>query len=379
MAQPSRRLDPIRESATVRMADRAAELKAQGRDILSLTLGEPDFPTPPHILDAADRAARAGKTHYTPSGGIPELRQAIAEKLQKENRIPATSKQVLVTAGAKMAIYQACQAILEKGDRAVLLDPAWVTLDACIRMAGARTTWARDPGKIPEKIGPRTKLVILNSPSNPSGGVLPEETIRAVRDAAVEHDCYVLSDEIYEKIIYEGTHRSIGSMDGMMERTITVNGFSKAYAMTGWRLGYAHAPPPVLGVMMKLQQHTVTCATAPAQHAGVEALRGPQDTVARMVEEFRARRDLLLSGLWGMGMRPKPPVGAFYLWLDVRRLGGGARVAEALLEKAGVAVTPGDDFGPRGKHHIRVSYAASRENLSEFLRRAAPVLSASLG
>ncbi len=370
----SRRFDSIGESATLRASDRAAQLRREGRRVLAFTLGEPDFPTPAPIRQAAARAAARGETHYTPSAGIPELREAIARKLKGENRIPAEAPNVVVTPGAKQAIYEACQALLEPGDEALLTDPAWVTLAACVRMAGADVVWCRDLEDAAAKTGPRTKLLILNSPANPSGAVLSREEVRAAADLAADRDLWVLSDEIYEKIVYGKPHVSIASLPGMAERTVVVNGFSKTYAMTGWRIGYVAAPAEVVKGMLKVQQHTVTCAPSVAQHGALAALKMKASSVNRMVREFKARRDLLVKGLRGLGFGVEPPAGAFYLWLNVAARGGGAAFAKKILEAAGVAVTPGDDFGPSGKDCVRFSYACSRGQIREALERTAPVL-----
>jgi aspartate aminotransferase len=364
----SRKLDAIKESATVRIADLAREISSSGVDVISFSLGEPDFPTPLHICEAASEAVKQGKTHYTPSAGIPELREAIAEKLRNENGMDVTKKNILVTPGAKHAIYETCLSILEEGDEAILFDPAWVTLDACVRMCGGITRWIRSVEEAQEAISKKTKLIILNSPNNPSGYVLSKDELSTIADLVVDHDLWVLSDEIYEKIIYDAKHFSIASFPGMLDRTITINGFSKAYAMTGWRLGYACAPPSIFKSMLKIQQHTATCAPSFAQWGGLAALTGPQQCVEDMVREFRRRRDLLVGKLNRIGLRCALPEGAFYLFLDVSSIGTGMEVSELLLKK-GVAVTPGEDFGPSGKNFIRISYAAAYEKIEEGIGR----------
>ncbi|MEM3085985.1 MAG: pyridoxal phosphate-dependent aminotransferase [Halobacteria archaeon] len=373
MRRLSRRFDEIGESATLRASDRAARLRKEGRRVFAFTLGEPDFPTPAPIRQAAARAAARGETHYTPSAGIPELREAVARKLRRENRVPAEAGNVVVTSGAKQAIYEACQALIEPGDEVLLIDPAWVTLAACVKMAGGRVVWCRDLGEAAARAGPGTKLLILNSPNNPSGAVLSRKEIGEAADLARDRDLWVLSDEIYEKIVYGKPHVSIASLPGMAERTVVVNGFSKSYAMTGWRIGWAVAPPEVANVMLKVQQHTVTCAPSIAQHGALAALKMPASAVAKMVREFRARRDILVEGLRDLGFAVEPPAGTFYLWLGVASRGGGAAFAEKILEEAGVAVTPGDDFGPSGKDYVRFSYACGRETIREALERLGQV------
>jgi aspartate aminotransferase len=370
------RLQNITESATLRISNLANELKSQGKDIISFSLGEPDFNTPSHIIDAAKASLDRGETHYTPSPGIPELRKAIAEKLKKENKIDAKPGNIIATPGAKQAIFEVILSVLQEGDEALLFDPAWVSYDPCIKLAGAKTVWAptsRDNGFIPVEIGEhitrKTKLIIINSPCNPTGGVYGRETLKEIADIAVDKKIMVLSDEIYEKIIYDREHISIGAMDGMQDLTVTVNGFSKAYAMTGWRLGYVHAPKDVYEQMLKLHSHSVSQATSFVQYAGVAALKGDQTCIEEMVREFRTRRDLLVKGLNDIGIKCTMPDGAFYAFADVSKYGTGEEVTEILLNKAFVATTPGSAFGEAGNDFIRISYATSQERIREALRR----------
>ena len=377
----AKRLQNITESATLRISNLANELKSQGKDIISFSLGEPDFNTPGHIIDAAKASLDRGDTHYTPSPGIPELRKAIAEKLKKENNIEAKAGNIIVTPGAKQAIFEVMLSVLQEGDEAILFDPAWVSYDPCVKLAGAKTVWApttRDDGFIPaglsEYITKKTKLIVINSPCNPTGGVYGRETLKEIADLAVDNDILVLSDEIYEKIIYDREHFSIGSLDGMQDLTITVNGFSKAYAMTGWRLGYVCAPKEIYEQMLKLHSHSVSQATSFVQYAGIAALQGDQTCVADMVKEFRARRDLLVVGLNRLGIKCACPDGAFYAFADVSEYGSGEKVAELLLNKALVATTPGAAFGEAGNDFIRISYATSQERIREALRRMEAVL-----
>lgn len=377
----AKRLQKITESATLRISNLASELKSQGKDIISFSLGEPDFTTPSHIIDAAKASLDRGETHYTPSPGIPELRKAIAEKLKNENKIDTKPGNIIVTPGAKQAIFEVMLAILQDGDEAILFDPAWVSYDPCIKLAGGRTIWAptsHNNGFSPENPGEyltkKTKLIVINSPCNPTGSVYGKETLKEIADHAVDNNIMVLSDEIYEKIIYDREHISIGAMDGMQDLTITVNGFSKAYAMTGWRLGYVNAPKEVYEQMLKLHSHSVSQATSFVQYAGVAALQGDQAPVAAMVREFKARRDLLVSGLNKLGIKCARPEGAFYAFADVSEYGNGEKVAELLLNKAFVAATPGSAFGEAGNDFIRISYATSQERIKEALRRMEAVL-----
>lgn len=377
----AKRLQSITESATLRISNLASELKSQGKDIISFSLGEPDFATPMHIIDAAKASLDRGDTHYTPSPGIPELRKAIAEKLKKENNIAAQAGNIIVTPGAKQAIFEVMLSVLEEGNEAILFDPAWVSYEPCVKLAGATPVWAPtnredgfSPSGLSEYITKRTKLIVINSPCNPTGSVYGKDTLKEIAELAVDKNIMVLSDEIYEKIIYDREHISIGSMDGMQELTITVNGFSKAYAMTGWRLGYVHAPKEIYEQMLKLHSHSVSQATSFVQYAGMAALQGDQTCVADMVAEFRVRRDLLIKGLNELGIKCAKPDGAFYAFADVSEYGSGEEVAELLLNKAFVAVTPGAAFGEAGNDFIRISYATSQERIREALRRMEAIL-----
>lgn len=377
----AKRLQNITESATIRISNLANELKNQGKDIISFSLGEPDFNTPEHIVDAAKASLDRGETHYTPSPGIPELRRAIVEKLKIDNNINTIAGNIIVTPGAKQAIFEVMLSVLQEGDETIIFDPAWVSYDPCVKLAGARTVWApttRDNGFTPietgEYITKKTKLIVINSPCNPTGGVYDKSTIKEIADLAVDNNIMVLSDEIYEKIIYDKEHISIGSMDGMQDLTITVNGFSKAYAMTGWRLGYVSAPKEVYEQMVKLHSHSVSQATSFVQYAGIAALQGDQACVQNMVREFRERRDLLIKGLEKLGIKCTRPDGAFYAFADVSEYGSGEAVAEILLNKAFVATTPGAAFGKAGNNFIRISYATSKDRIKEALRRIEAVL-----
>jgi aspartate aminotransferase len=372
------RLDRVEESATLRLADLTNELKKHGKDILSFNLGEPDFNTPANVIEAAEKALRSGKTHYGPSPGIPELRDAIASKLKKENKLDVTAKGVLVTPGAKQAIFYTCFSLLEEGDEAIVFDPGWVSYDACIKMSGGKTTWVKsnEDGSLPrdlsKHVNKRTKLMIINSPNNPSGAVLDVKDLKLVADMARDNDLYVLSDEVYEKIIYDIKHVSIGSM--IPDRTITVNGFSKAYAMAGWRIGYVTAPKPLLSNMLKVQQHTISSPTTFVQYGALEAVTGPQDSVKQMCRQFKERKDVVVKGLNNMGLECEMPKGAFYAWPKVE--GSSEKWAEMFLE-AGVGLTPGSAFGPNSDDHLRMSYASSMADIKNGLERMKKCLSSS--
>lgn len=375
----SERLASIPESTTMKISAMAKRLNAAGLDVIDLGVGEPDFDTPKNICDAAVSSIQRGDTHYLPTSGIPELRAAIAEKLRRENGIEVSPDLVSVVPGAKMAIFAAMQALLDEGDEGVLIGPSWVSYEPCISFAGGRVRWAEvdeefEPISLADSITPKTRMILVNSPSNPTGAVFDRSILEEIRDLAVDHDLLVLSDEIYEKIIYGQDHLSIGSFSGMEERTVTVNGFSKCYAMTGWRLGYLAGPQEVMKWVNRILSHSVSHATTFVQWAGVEALKGPQDSINAMVAEFRARRDLLVAGLAEIGIRCPLPGGAFYVFPDVSEFGGGDEFTERILSEAMVAATPGSAFGPGGAGHVRISYAASRERLAEALARIEKML-----
>ena len=375
----SERLASIPESTTMKISAMAKKLNAAGLDVIDLGVGEPDFDTPKNICDAAIRSLARGDTHYLPTSGIPELRAAIAEKLSQENGIEVSPDLVSVVPGAKMAIFAAMQALLDEGDEGVLIGPSWVSYEPCINFAGGRVRWAEvddrfEPVSLADSITPKTKMILVNSPSNPTGAVFGRRILEEIRDLAVDHDLMVLSDEIYEKIIYGQDHLSIGSFSGMEERTVTVNGFSKCYAMTGWRLGYLAGPQEVMKWVNRILSHSVSHATTFVQWAGVEALKGPQESIDSMVAEFHERRDLLVSGLRKIGIRCSVPGGAFYVFPDVSDFGGGDEFAERLLSEAMVAATPGSAFGPGGVDHVRISYAASKARLTEALERIEKML-----
>jgi aspartate aminotransferase len=383
MVRFAKRVTSIESSPTVRIGDLVTEMKARGERILSLSVGEPDFPTPAHIVEAAKKALDEGFTKYTSSAGIQELREVIAEKSVRENGIPAKPANVLV-APTKHTLYMTCMALLESGDEALVPDPGWVSYGPMVVLAGAKPVPVRaadedgfvpSPDAVAERITPRTRLIILNSPSNPAGSVYPRETMRGIADLAQDHDLVVVSDEIYEKIRYEGEHVSPASLDGMFERTVTANGFSKTYSMTGWRLGWLVAPPPIFKEISKIQEHTITCATAFAQKAGVAALRGPSEPLQKMVAEFRARRDLICAELEEIERATCfRPAGAFYVFPKFDVPVDDAALAEKLLKEAKVAITPGSAFGAAGAGHLRLSYAASRETITESVRRIGDVV-----
>ncbi|MBI3891388.1 MAG: pyridoxal phosphate-dependent aminotransferase [Candidatus Wallbacteria bacterium] len=378
----SARLRAVKPSATVALSDRARTLAASGRDIISLSAGEPDFDTPAHVIRAASDAMASGFTHYTNAAGIPELREAIAEKLARENGLRVDpGREVLVLPGAKQGVAYACLAFLDDGDECLCPEPSWVSFRELVTLAGGRyipvATRAENDfrlasGELERHVTSKSRMIILNSPTNPTGKVWSAEELEEVARVARKHDLIVLVDEIYEKILYDGRkHVSLAGLPGMAERCLTLNGFSKAFAMTGWRLGYLAGPARLIEPLLMLQQHTATCAVSFAQKGAVAALRGDSRAQDAMVEAFVRRRALLMDKLSGVpGLSVWKPEGTFYMFLDVRGSGRSSlEVSEHLLENEGLAMTPGDAFGECGQGFIRLSFAASEKTLIEAARR----------
>lgn len=374
----SKRLQEIPPSGTVAISNLVSKMKAEGADIVSFSMGEPDFSTPSNIADACVESLRSGFTHYTPSTGIPELRKAVADYSRSKNGIPCDASNVLITP-TKQALFMIALAYLDPGDEVLLPDPSWVSYEAHIRMTGAVPKYVTtsfddgfviDPEKVEAAATSKTKMVVINSPSNPTGCVQPESTIKGIADICVDRDIYALSDEIYENVIYGGKHVSIASMPGMFDRTITVSGLSKTYAMTGWRLGWAIAPAQDIAAINKLQSHSITCCTSFTQPAAVEAITGPQEEKDRMVETFRKRRDLALDLISEIPqLECNVPEGAFYLFPRCSVDMPSNELAERLLKEAKVAVTPGRAFGPAGEGFFRISYATGEDQIREGLSR----------
>jgi aspartate aminotransferase len=367
-----RRVSP---SATLAISNQASELESEGVDVVDLSVGEPDFDTPENVKQAAHDALDAGKTGYTPSPGIPQLREAIAEKLA-EDGLDHTPAEVMVTPGGKQALYEIVQTLVDDGDEVVLLDPAWVSYEAMVRLAGgdlARVDTTPHEFRlvdslpaIRETVSEETTLLVVNSPGNPHGMVYTDEAFEGLRDIAVEYDITVISDEIYKEVTYDGREMtSLGALDGMGERTITLNGFSKAYAMTGWRLGYFAGPEELVEQAGKVHSHSVSCATNFVQHAGVEALENTDEAVAEMAEAFEQRRDMLVSTFADRGVDVPEPEGAFYLMLPVAE--DDQAWCEQAIGEAHVATVPGSAFGTPG--YARLSYANSMDRLQEAIDR----------
>ncbi|MEE6211350.1 pyridoxal phosphate-dependent aminotransferase [Salarchaeum sp. III] len=376
MTEYADRVERVEPSATLAVSNLASELEAQGEDVVDLSVGEPDFPTPENVVEAAEDALEAGHTGYAPSNGIPELKEAIASKLNDDG-LPYEPSNVIVTPGAKQALFETFQALVDEGDEVVLLDPAWVSYEAMAKIAGGDLTrvnlaphdFQLEPAleELAAAVSDDTKLLVLNSPSNPSGAVFSRAAMEGVRDLAVDHDITVISDEIYQHINYGAEHVSLGSLDGMFERTVTVNGFSKAYSMTGWRLGYLAAPEGTVSQAGKVHSHSVSSATNFVQHAGVEALEHTDDAVTEMAAAFEERRDYLVELLSEYGVDVSVPEGAFYMLLPVDE--DDQAWCTNALEDAHVATVPGSAFGTPG--YARISYAASKDRIEEAVERLA--------
>ena len=367
-------------------AARAKALEATGVDVIHLEIGEPDFDTPVNVREAAKRALDAGWTHYGPALGLPALREAIAADLNTRRGLAIDPANVVVTPGAKPIMHYAITALAGPGDEVIYPDPGFPIYESMASFVGARPVpialseghgFRLDVDELRALVTDRTRLIIFNSPANPTGGVLSRADLEAIAAIAIERDIPVLADEIYGRIVYEGEHVSIASLPGMAGRTILLDGFSKTFAMTGWRLGFAALPPDLVPAFSRLIINSVSCTAAFSQIAAVEALTGPQDAVDAMVEEFRMRRSLIVDGLNALpGVRCLRPSGAFYAFPNVSGTGmTGTEFADRMLYEAGVSVLGGSAFGRVGVDHIRVSYANSQANLRRALERMAEVLS----
>jgi aspartate aminotransferase len=381
----SQRIEHLRPEGAYAVLARAQALEAQGRDIIHLEIGQPDFETYPHVALAGIRAISTGHTRYNPPSGLPALREALAEEAGRQRGLTFAPEQVVVAPGTKPLILLPMLALLEPGDEVLYPDPGFPSYQAAIGLAGARPVpvplveargYDLDLEALERAVGPRTRLVLLNSPSNPTGGVHTAETLAHVAEVARRHDLWVLSDEIYGRLVYEGEAPSIAALPGMAERTIIADGFSKTYAMTGWRLGFGLMPQSLAAKMDLLLTHTVGCTATFTQFAGLEAVLGPQDQVEAVVDEFRWRRDLIVPGLNAIpGVRCPVPRGAFYAFPNVESFGRpSSELADYLLQEAGVAVLPGTAFGRNGEGYLRLSYANSTENIARALERMASAL-----
>jgi aspartate aminotransferase len=370
------RVTRVEPSATLSISALATELENEGADVVDLSVGEPDFPTPENVIKAGKDAMDAGHTGYTTSAGILELREALADKLADDG-LEHSADEIIVTPGAKQALYEIVQALIQDDDEVVLLDPAWVSYEAMVKMAGGSLSrvdlsdheFQLEPAleDLEGAVSDETELLIVNSPSNPTGAVYSDAALEGVRDLAVEHDITVISDEIYKEITYGVEPTSLGTLEGMADRTITVNGFSKAYSMTGWRLGYFAGPEELIDQAGKLHSHSVSSAVNFVQHAGIEALENTDEAVDEMVAAFGDRRELVVDLLSEYDVDVAVPEGAFYMMLPVAE--DDQAWCEGALEDAHVATVPGSAFGTPG--YARISYAASEERLREGIERLA--------
>jgi len=405
------RVERVEPSATLAISNKAAELEAEGKDVVDLSVGEPDFDTPENIKDAAKDALDAGHTGYTSSNGIPELKDAIADKLHDDGLTQYGPENLIVTPGGKQALYEIFQTVIDgddgshpsssgtesrTGDEVALLDPAWVSYEAMAKLAGGSLTRVDTAAHdfqlegalddLADAVSDETELLVVNSPGNPHGAVYSREAMEGVRDLAVEHDITVISDEIYKEITYDGVEAiSLGTLDGMEDRTITLNGFSKAYSMTGWRLGYFAGPEELISQAGKVHSHSVSCAVNFVQHAGVEAITNTDDAVEEMRQAFAERREFLMGLFEDHGVHVPEPQGAFYMMPEIAPEGDSeARSAsnatgvepgddtewcDQAISKAQVATVPGTAFGTPG--YARISYANSKERLEEAVNRLA--------
>ena len=363
---------------------RAKALERQGKQIVHLEIGEPDFDTPAHIKEAAKRALDGGATHYGPSAGLPELREAIAKHVSETRGVPVAPDQVVVTPGAKPIMFFTIMALVGQGDEVVYPNPGFPIYESVINFVGGTpvpiplresSEFGFDLELFEKSVGSRTKLIIINSPENPTGGVLDRSQIERIAAIARKHEVPVLSDEIYRQFLYEGEFVSILQVPGLHRQTILLDGFSKSYAMTGWRLGYGVFPPELVEHITRLMVNSASCTASFVQLAGIAALQGEQAEVGRMVAEFKRRRDILVDGLNKLpGVRCPRPRGAFYVFPNIggtRR--SSAEVAERLLNEAGVAALSGAAFGAHGEGYLRFSYANSEDNLRAALERMRPV------
>lgn len=382
----SKRVQQLTPSTTLAITAKAKELKKQGHDVIGLGAGEPDFNTPGHILRAAEEAMRSGHTKYTPSGGIPELKQAIVEKFRRDNGLIYQPEQIIVTSGAKHALYNLFQVLIDPGDEVIIPAPYWVSYIEQVKLAGGipviiqgdeSQSFKVTPDQLRAAVTERTRAFLINSPSNPTGMVYNRDELEALGRVCLEHGLVIISDEIYEHLIYgDQTHVSIASLgQPFYEQTIVINGVSKTYSMTGWRIGYAAGNVEVIKAMTGLSSHSTSNPTSVAQYAALAALNGPQEPVEEMKKAFRERKDFVVRRIGEIeGLRCQEPQGAFYAFVNVRdavdaskRFRDVDEWVKALLEEELVAVVPGSGFG--SPDHIRISYATSMEQLEKAMDR----------
>lgn len=378
-------LDRLGTESAFAVLARAKQLEAEGKDVIHLEIGEPDFSTPGHVSEAAFMAIRAGETSYCPSAGIPDFREVVADYLAGTRGVPIEARSVLVANGAKPFLFYTVLATCEPGDEVIYPDPGFPIYESAIRFVGATPVplplredrdFSFTPGDLANRLSERTKLVILNSPHNPTGGVVGADDLAEAAALLRESSAWVLSDEVYSRMVYGGSFASIASEPEMLERTVLLDGLSKTYSMTGWRCGFAAVPDALLDPLERFFVNTTSCVPPFIQRAGIAALTGPQDESEAMIAEFRARRDFVVSGLNALpGVSSRTPKGAFYAFPNVADTGIPAgELASRLLEEAGVALLAGSAFGEVGADNLRISYANSAENLTEAIGRIAAFL-----
>lgn len=382
------RMDQLAPSGIRKVNEKALAMERAGETVIHFEIGRPDFDTPEYIKKAAEASLAKGDVFYTSNFGTMELRQEIANKLKRQNNVDYKASEVLVTVGLSEAVFAVLAAILDEGDEILVPDPAWLNYHNVPRMLGATPVtyhlkeengYQMDLEEVRSKVTDKTKAVVIITPNNPTGGVLAENTLRALADLAIEKDLLVISDEVYERLIYDGEkHISIASLPGMKERTFTLNGMSKAYSMTGWRLGYVAAAEEYIVTLNKFHQHNTTCAPSFVQSASVVALRDEKDEVNDMVKEYKRRRDYAVEAINAIpGLSCVCPKGAFYIFINCKSLGkSSAEIASYLLDEAKVAMVPGDVFGPGGEGYLRMSFANSYENVVEGCKRLAEAVKA---
>ena len=369
----------ISPAATIEISARIAELRRQGTNIISLNIGEPDYPTPENISQAAKSAIDAHFTKYQPVPGILELREAICKKFKTDNGLTYQPNEICVSAGAKQAVFNAVFVLCGEGDEVIIPTPCWVSYSEIVKLVGATPVYVPCAPEenfdlnltgIRSAISSRTKAILINTPNNPTGAVYSEQTLRALGELAVEHGFIIISDEIYAELTYGQTHCSIATLPGMWERTIVVNGFSKAYAMTGWRLGYSCAPAPIIKQMLKLHQYGIMCASTASQFAGVEAVNHGDADIEYMKEQYNFRRTYVTNRLEKMNIPCFEPEGAFYVFPCISGYGMKSETfCERLMNERGVAIVPGSAFGAGSEGFARISYAYSIDHLEEALNR----------
>lgn len=376
-AKIAARMNRMAPSGIRKVNEKALAMERAGEKVLHFEIGRPDFDTPEYIKRAAEQALADGKVHYTSNFGLMELRQAIADKLKRENNVDYTASEVLVTVGLSEAVFAVLATILEEGDEILVPDPVWLNYINVPNLLGAKavtyglteeTGFQMNLEEVKAKITPKTRAIVIITPNNPTGGVLSEDVLKELAEIAVSNDLMVISDEVYERLVYDGAkHISIASLPGMKERTFTMNGMSKAYAMDGWRLGYVAAPEEYILAMNKFHQHNTTCAPNFVQVAAIAALNEEGDEVNEMVKEYQRRRDYAVKAINEIpGLHCECPKGAFYIFINCKSLNmKSADLSAYLLEEAKIALVPGDVFGPGGEGYLRMSFANSYENVVE--------------